>query len=59
MLTAVKMLGNNMACAALTGALSGGIGNIPERFITGLCDHERILALAERVADVTVASGEG
>ncbi len=61
-LTAVNMLGNNMACAALTCALSGGIagiGNIPERFITGLCDHERILALAERVADVTVASGEG
>jgi ADP-ribosylglycohydrolase len=45
--------GNNMARAALTGALSGalvGLSGIPERFITGLLDHERLLKLAERVA---------
>ena len=59
-LTAVNMLGNNMACATLTGALSGaivGISHIPERFITGLHDGERILALAEQVADVTLRAG--
>ena len=59
-LTAVNMLGNNMTCAAMTGALSGaivGIGHIPERFITGLHGGERILALAERVADVTLGAG--
>lgn len=52
-LTAVNAGGNNMARAALVGALSGalvGIEGIPERFITGLRDHEQLLALADRVA---------
>jgi len=37
----------------LTGALSGalvGLEGIPERFIRGLKDHERLLNLAEKVA---------
>ena len=42
-----------MARAALTGALSGamvGLARIPERFISGLKDSERLLQLAEKVA---------
>lgn len=53
-LSAVNGGGNNMARAALTGALSGamvGLGGIPERFISGLKDHQRFLKLAEAVAD--------
>ncbi len=53
-LNAVNAGGNNMARAALTGGLSGalvGIQGIPERFITGLKDHPRLLDLAERIAD--------
>jgi ADP-ribosyl-[dinitrogen reductase] hydrolase len=53
-LSAINGGGNNMARAALTGALSGaqvGLSGIPERFITGLVDHERLLTLAERVAE--------
>lgn len=52
-LSAVNGGGNNMARAALTGALSGamvGLTGIPERFISGLKDHERLLELADRVA---------
>lgn len=52
-LTAVNAGGNNMARAALTGALSGalvGIQGIPKRFITGLADHEHLLRLADTVA---------
>ncbi|MEW6666196.1 MAG: ADP-ribosylglycohydrolase family protein [Thermodesulfobacteriota bacterium] len=52
-LSAVNGGGNNMARAALTGALSGamvGLKDIPERFVTGLRDHERILSLAGQVA---------
>jgi ADP-ribosyl-[dinitrogen reductase] hydrolase len=52
-LSAVNGGGNNMARAALTGALSGamvGLKGIPERFISGLKDHERILDLAGRIA---------
>ena len=52
-LSAVNGGGNNMARAALTGALSGalvGLKGIPERFIAGLGDHERLLDLAGRVA---------
>ena len=52
-LSAVNGGGNNMARAALIGALSGamvGLKGIPERFITGLKDYERILYLAKRVA---------
>lgn len=42
-----------MARAALMGALSGamaGLKGIPERFISGLKDHEIILSLAEQIA---------
>ena len=45
-LSAINGGGNNMARAALTGALSGamnGLSGIPERFITGLVDSECIL----------------
>jgi ADP-ribosyl-[dinitrogen reductase] hydrolase len=52
-LSAVNGGGNNMARAALTGALSGAIvgrKGIPERFISGLKDHERILDLAGKIA---------
>jgi ADP-ribosyl-[dinitrogen reductase] hydrolase len=54
-LSAVNGGGNNMARAALTGGMSGamnGLSGIPERFITGLKDHERLLELAEKVADL-------
>jgi len=53
-LSAVNGGGNNMARAALTGALSGamvGLKKIPERFISGLKDHERLLKLAGKIAD--------
>ena len=49
-LSAINGGGNNMARAALTGALSGamnGLSGIPERFITGLTDNEHILELVE------------
>ncbi len=52
-LSAVNGGGNNMARAALAGALSGalvGLKGIPERFISGLKDHERLQDLAGRVA---------
>jgi ADP-ribosyl-[dinitrogen reductase] hydrolase len=52
-LSAVNGGGNNMARAALTGALSGalvGLKGIPQRFITGLKDHERLLQVAGKVA---------
>ncbi|WP_029897978.1 ADP-ribosylglycohydrolase family protein [Desulfohalovibrio reitneri] len=48
-LTAVNGGGNNMSRAALTGALCGamtGLSNIPERFIVGLEDGERLRGLA-------------
>ena len=54
-LSAVNGGGYNMARAALTGGMSGamnGLSGIPERFITGLKDHERLLKLAEKVADI-------
>jgi ADP-ribosyl-[dinitrogen reductase] hydrolase len=53
-LSAVNGGGNNMARAALVGALSGamvGLHGIPERFILGLKDHKRFLDLARRVAE--------
>ncbi len=56
-LTAINGGGNNMARSALTGAMSGaivGLKGIPERFITGLGDHERLLALAKQVAELAV-----
>ncbi len=49
-LSAINGGGNNMARAALTGALSGamnGLSGIPERFISGLADREHILELVE------------
>ncbi len=52
-LTAVNAGGNNMARAALVGGFSGalvGLKGIPERFITGLQDHKRLLDLAAKVA---------
>lgn len=55
-LAAINGGGNNMARAALTGGMSGamvGLSGIPERFITGLNDHEELLKLAEGVAALT------
>jgi ADP-ribosylglycohydrolase len=55
-LAAINGGGNNMARASLTGGMSGamvGLSGIPERFITGLNDHEQLLELAEKVADLT------
>ena len=55
-LSAVNGGGNNMARASMIGALSGamvGFKGIPERFITGLNDYERILSLAMRVSDTS------
>jgi ADP-ribosyl-[dinitrogen reductase] hydrolase len=52
-LSAVNCGGNNMAGAALAGALWGGMVGLkgkPERFISGLKDHDRLLDLAGRVA---------
>lgn len=53
-LSAVNGGGNNMARASLTGALAGvqvGIRGIPQRFIEGLADSERLLEMSERVAE--------
>lgn len=52
-LSAVNGGGNNMARAALTGALSGalvGLKGIPGRFISGLTNHRRLLEMAQGVA---------
>ncbi len=57
-LSAVNGGGNSMDRASLTGALSGalvGLSGIPERLITGLKDHERLLGLAEKVANLELA----
>jgi ADP-ribosylglycohydrolase len=54
-LSAINGGGNNMARAALTGGMSGamvGIKGIPKRFIKGLKDHQRLLKLAEKVAEI-------
>ena len=53
LLHAINGGGQNMARAMLTAALVGaqtGLSGIPERFITGLEDHERLLDLAHSVA---------
>jgi ADP-ribosylglycohydrolase len=53
-LSAVNGGGNNMARAALTGAVSGavnGLSGIPQRFIKGLEDSDRMLELSGQVAD--------
>ena len=55
LLAAINGGGNNMARTALTGGMSGalvGLAGIPERFIEGLNDHERLLELAEKVAEL-------
>jgi ADP-ribosyl-[dinitrogen reductase] hydrolase len=57
-LSAVNGGGNNMARAALTGALSGamvGLKGIPEKFIQGLKDYDRLLNLAERLGSVAAS----
>lgn len=49
-LSAINGGGNNMARAALTGALSGamvGFNGIPKRFVEGLVDHKKLLNLAD------------
>jgi ADP-ribosyl-[dinitrogen reductase] hydrolase len=51
-LAAVNAGGNTIVRAALTGALVGakvGLQGIPDRFIKGLADHERILELCDQV----------
>jgi ADP-ribosylglycohydrolase len=53
-LSAINGGGHNMARAGLTGGLSGalvGFSGIPERFVTGLVDHERLVDLADQVAE--------
>jgi ADP-ribosylglycohydrolase len=53
-LSAINGGGNNMARASLTGALAGaqvGLRGIPQRFINGLAENERLLEMATRVAD--------
>lgn len=56
-LSAINGGGNNMARAALAGAVSGamtGLAGIPERFISGLAGHKHILVRASRIADDAV-----
>jgi ADP-ribosylglycohydrolase len=53
-LSAINGGGNNMARAALTGALSGalvGFSNIPKRLVDGLQDGMAILPLARKVTE--------
>lgn len=53
-LMAINSGGNNMARAALTGALVGaivGLGGIPQRFINGLANGADLKALALQVAE--------
>jgi ADP-ribosylglycohydrolase len=52
-LSAINGGGNNMARASLTGALAGaqvGLSDIPQHFITGLADNERLMQMATKVA---------
>ena len=54
-LSAVNGGCSNLERASLAGALSGtlvGLSGIPERYITGLKDHERLLDLAEKVTNL-------
>jgi len=58
-LSALNGGGNNMARAALTGAVSGamvGLSGIPQRFIDGLTDGARYVALAQQVAGLEVTA---
>ena len=55
-LSAINGGGHNLARASLTGALSGaqvGLSGIPERFVTGLANHERLLDLVGCIAETT------
>lgn len=52
-LSAINSGGQNLARASLTGALVGamtGLSGIPERFIKGLADGEKWLAIAKEIA---------
>ena len=54
-LNAINGGGSNMQRAALVGGMSGamnGLSGIPKRFITGLKDNERLLEMAEKVAEL-------
>ena len=54
-LNAINGGGSNMPRAALVGGMSGamnGLSGIPKRFITGLKDNERLLEMAEKVAEL-------
>ncbi|MFO7985035.1 MAG: ADP-ribosylglycohydrolase family protein [Desulfatiglandaceae bacterium] len=51
-MSAINGGGNNMARAALTGALAGaqvGLKGIPEYLIEGLSDHERLIDMAKGI----------
>lgn len=51
-MSAINGGGNNMARAALTGALAGaqvGLKGIPEYLIEGLTDHERLINIAKGI----------
>lgn len=53
-LHAVNGGGHNLARASLTGAMSGamvGLSGIPQRFIAGLKDSEKLVGLAQQVAE--------
>ena len=53
-LSAINGGGNNMARASLTGALAGaqvGLSGIPQRFINGLANSERLIKMAAKVAE--------
>ena len=55
-LSAINGGGNNMARAALTGALSGamnGLSGIPKRFITGLADSVQIQELVRKLSKLS------
>ncbi len=55
-LSAVNGGCSNLERASLTGSLSGamvGLSGIPERFITGLKDHEQLIELADKVTSLS------
>lgn len=57
-LSALNGGGNNMARAGLSGALAGartGLSGIPERLITGLWEHERLLDMVQRLVGLPAA----
>ena len=54
-LSAINGACSNMERASLAGSLSGalvGLSGIPERYITGLKDHERLIDLADKVTSL-------